>query len=181
MQVGIYSAVLRAGQSLFLFLTSVSLTFSPFVADLHHRGESERLDQLYKSVTRWTLAATIPVLLLLAVLPGPVLRIFGPGFVEGDAALRILIVGMIVPVSVGTVGFILIMAGRTGWDLAVYVAWFAIDVGAGVGARPARGCSASVAPRSRRRSRCRSAPSHACCSCGGSWGSGRSTSTTGGC
>ena len=127
--VGVYSAVLRAGQSLFLFLTSVSLTFSPFVADLHHRGERDRLDALYRQVTRWTLAATIPVLLVLAILPGPVLRIFGSDFVEGDAALRILIVGMIVPVMVGTVGFILIMAGRTGWDLLVYVAAFAIDIG----------------------------------------------------
>ncbi len=127
--VGIYGAVLRAGQSLFLFLTSVSLTFSPFVADLHHRGERERLDALYKQVTRWTLAATIPVLLLLALAPGPVLRIFGHDFVQGEAALRILIVGMIVPVMVGTVGFILIMAGRTGWDLLVYMGGFAIDVG----------------------------------------------------
>jgi O-antigen/teichoic acid export membrane protein len=125
---GVYGAVLRAGQSLFLFLTSVSLTFSPFVADLHHRGETERHDGLYKQVTRWTLAATIPVLLLLAVLPGPVLRIFGGEFVQGEAALRILIVGMIVPVMVGTVGFILIMAGRTGWDLLVYAGGFAIDV-----------------------------------------------------
>ncbi len=128
-QVGVYGAVLRAGQSLFLFLTSVSLTFSPFVADLHHRGERDRLDDLYKSVTRWTLTATIPVLLLLGILPGSVLRVFGEAFTEGDDALRILIVGMIVPVVVGTVGFILIMAGRTGWDLAVYVASFAIDVG----------------------------------------------------
>jgi O-antigen/teichoic acid export membrane protein len=126
---GVYGAVLRAGQSLFLFLTSVSLTFSPFVADLHHRGERERLDALYKQVTRWTLAATIPVLLVLAIVPGPVLRIFGGEFVEGASALRILIVGMIVPVMVGTVGFILIMAGRTGWDLAVYLGSFAIDVG----------------------------------------------------
>ncbi len=125
---GVYGAVLRAGQSLFLFLTSVSLTFSPFVADLHHRGERERLDALYKQVTRWTLAATIPVLLVLAILPGQVLRIFGADFVAGDAALRILIVGMIVPVMVGTVGFILIMAGRTGWDLLVYAGGFAIDV-----------------------------------------------------
>ena len=128
-QVGIYGAVLRAGQALFLFLTSVSLTFSPFVADLHHRGERSRLDDLYKQVTRWTLAATIPVLLVLAIMPGSVLRIFGEEFVEGEAALRILIVGMIVPVLVGTVGFILIMAGRTGWDLLVYVGGFAIDVG----------------------------------------------------
>ncbi len=126
---GVYGAVLRAGQSLFLFLTSVSLTFSPFVADLHHRGERERLDELYKQVTRWTLAATIPVLVVLAILPGQVLRIFGAEFVEGEAALRILIIGMIVPVMVGTVGFILIMAGRTGWDLVVYFGSFAIDVG----------------------------------------------------
>jgi O-antigen/teichoic acid export membrane protein len=128
-QVGVYSAVLRAGQALFLFLTSVSLTFSPFVADLHHRGERDKLDDLYSQVTRWTLAATIPVLLVLAIMPGAVLRIFGSDFVEGEAALRILIVGMIVPVMVGTVGFILIMAGRTGWDLVVYVGAFAIDVG----------------------------------------------------
>ncbi|HZD16772.1 MAG TPA: MATE family efflux transporter [Actinomycetota bacterium] len=134
---GVYGAVLRAGQSLFLFLTSVSLTFSPFVADLHHRGEREHLDRLYKQVTRWTLGATIPVLLVLAILPEQVLRIFGADFTEGGPALRILIVGMIVPVMVGTVGFILIMAGRTGWDLLVYVAAFGLDVGvAFVLARP---------------------------------------------
>ncbi|CAN5734521.1 hypothetical protein BH18ACT17_BH18ACT17_15010 [soil metagenome] len=136
-QVGVYSAVLRAGQALFLFLTSVSLTFSPFVADLHHRGERRELDVLYKQVTRWTLTATLPVLLVLAIVPGPVLRIFGGEFVQGEAALRILIVGMIVPVMVGTVGFILIMAGRTGWDLLVYAGGFAIDIGLAVAlARP---------------------------------------------
>ncbi|HYF12210.1 MAG TPA: MATE family efflux transporter [Actinomycetota bacterium] len=136
-RTGVYGAVLRAGQSLFLFLTSVSLTFSPFVADLHHRGERERLDGLYKQVTRWTLAATIPVLLVLAIAPEPVLRIFGAEFTQGADALRILIIGMIVPVMVGTVGFILIMAGRTGWDLAVYAGSFAIDIAvASVLARP---------------------------------------------
>jgi O-antigen/teichoic acid export membrane protein len=126
--VGIYGAVLRVGQALFLFLTSVSLTFSPFVADLHHRGERERLDALYKNVTRWTLAATVPMLLVLAILPEQTLRVFGAEFVEGAPSLRLLIVGMIVPVTVGTVGFILIMAGRTGWDLLVYLGGFAIDI-----------------------------------------------------
>lgn len=126
--VGVYGAVLRAAQALFLFLASVSLTFSPFVADLHHRGEREQLDRLYKQVTRWALTATIPVLLVLIVLPTEVLRMFGPGFEAGAPALRIVAFGMVVPVIVGTVGFILIMAGRTGWDLLVYVAAFALDV-----------------------------------------------------
>ena len=72
--------------------------------------------------------APLPVLLALAILPSQVLRIFGGGFAGGDEALRILIVGMIVPVMVGTVGFILIMAGRTGWDLLVYLGGVLIDV-----------------------------------------------------
>ncbi len=137
--VGVYSGALRAAQSLFLFLTSVSLMFSPFVADLHARGERERLDGLYKSVTRWTLAATLPLFLALAVVPGPVLRVFGGGFAEGRTALLILVAGMAVPVSVGTVGFILIMVGRTGWDLLVYAGGFALDIGiAWALARPER-------------------------------------------
>lgn len=131
-QVGVYGAAVRAAQALLLFLTSLSLMFSPFVADLHARGERGRLDALYKSVTRWTLAATLPVLLVLALLPEPVLRIFGGEFAEGRAALLILIAGMVVPVSVGTVGFILIMVGRTGWDLLVYAGSFALDVGVAV-------------------------------------------------
>ena len=59
-------------------------------------ASGEQLDALYKNVTRWTLAATIPVLLVLAILPGQTLRIFGADFTGGADALRILIIGMVV-------------------------------------------------------------------------------------
>jgi O-antigen/teichoic acid export membrane protein len=131
-QVGVYGATVRTGQSLLLFLTSLSLVFSPFVADLHHRGEREKLDALYKNVTRWGLATTLPILLALAVLPGTIMRVYGPEFVAGKSALLILIIGLIVPVIVGTVGFILIMVGRTGWDLLVYLGSFVTAVGIAV-------------------------------------------------
>ena len=127
--VGVYGATVRTAQSLLLFLTSLSLVFSPFVADLHARGERDKLDALYKNVTRWGLAATMPVLLALAILPDVILRVFGERFTAGDEAMVILIVGMVVPVCVGTVGFILIMVGRTGWDLLVYAGSFVIDIG----------------------------------------------------
>jgi len=131
-QVGVYGATVRTGQSLLLFLTSLSLVFSPFVADLHYRGEKDKLDALYKNVTRWGLATTLPILLALAILPGTIMRVYGPRFVVGASALEILIIGLIVPVIVGTVGFILIMVGRTGWDLLVYVASFVLAVGIAV-------------------------------------------------
>lgn len=131
-EVGVYGATVRTGQSLLLFLTSLSLVFSPFVADLHHRGEKEKLDALYKNVTRWGLASTLPVLLVLAIMPGTIMRVYGEEFVAGRSALLILIIGLIIPVVVGTVGFILIMVGRTGWDLLVYAGSFVMAVGIAV-------------------------------------------------
>jgi O-antigen/teichoic acid export membrane protein len=128
-RLGVYAASVRVAQALVLFLIAVNYMFSPFVADLHARGERDRLNGLYKALTRWTLAATIPLLLLLMVVPGAVLRIFGAhGFEAGTTALRILLIGQLVNVAVGSVGFILIMVGRTGWDLIVYAGSFLLDL-----------------------------------------------------
>ena len=128
-EVGVYSAALRAGQIIVVFLTSVSLMFSPYVADLHNRGETERLDGLFKNLTRWTIAATMPVFLLLAVAPDDVLRVFGSEFSGGEAALLILAVGQLVNIATGSVGFVLIMVGRTGWDLLVYAGSVVMNLG----------------------------------------------------
>ncbi|MDQ3645424.1 MAG: MATE family efflux transporter [Actinomycetota bacterium] len=118
--IGIYSGVLRTGQMVVLFLTSVNLMFSPFVADLYSRGEIDCLGRLFKSLTRWTLAATVPLFIVLAVAPGEVLDLFGESYREGRTALLILLGGQLVNIATGSAGFVLIMVGRTGWDLAVY-------------------------------------------------------------
>lgn len=127
-QVGVYSAALRAGQVVVLFLTSVNLMFSPYVADLHGRGETERLDALFKTLTRWTLAVTLPAFLLIAVAPENVLGVFGAGFAQGRDALLILLAGQLVNIATGSAGFVLIMAGRTGWDLLVIGVALALDL-----------------------------------------------------
>jgi O-antigen/teichoic acid export membrane protein len=112
-----YAGAARVSQVLLLFLTSLSLVFSPFVADLHARGERERLDELFKRSTRWALTATIPLLVVLFVAAPDVLHAFSPRFEIGATALRIMLVGQMVNVATGSVGFILIMAGHTGLDL----------------------------------------------------------------
>jgi O-antigen/teichoic acid export membrane protein len=127
-ELGVYAAAVRVAQALMLFLIAVNYMFSPFVADLHARGERDRLDGLYKALTRWMLAGTLPILLLLLIAPGPVLQVFGSKFQSGTGAVRILLIGQTVNVAVGSVGFILIMVGRTGWDLVVYAASFVLDL-----------------------------------------------------
>ena len=127
-EYGVYSAALRAGQVIVLFLTSVSLMFSPYVADLHNRGETARLDKLFKTLTRWTIAATMPLFLVLAIAPDAALRLFGPGFSGGETALLIVLAGQFINIATGSVGFVLIMVGRTGWDLVVYAASLALNL-----------------------------------------------------
>jgi O-antigen/teichoic acid export membrane protein len=127
-ELGVYAAAVRVAQALVLFLIAVNYMFSPFVADLHARSERERLDALFKTLTRWVVAGSLPILLLLLIVPGPVLRLFGGEFQSGTTALRILLIGQTVNVATGSVGFILIMVGRTGWDLAVYAASFVLDL-----------------------------------------------------
>ena len=131
-ETGVYAAAARAAQVILLFIISVSLMFSPFVADLHARGERDKLDRLFKQITRWTMAATLPLFVLLAVTPGSALRLFGAEFGAGRTALLILLLGQLVNVATGTVGFVLIMVGRTGWDLGVYAASVVFDVVAAV-------------------------------------------------
>ncbi len=115
--LGTYAAVGRVSQVLLLFLTSVNLLFSPFAADLHARGQHERLDALFKSATRWALAATMPVVIVLFVAAADVLAAFGPRYAGGEEALRILLAGQLVNVATGSVAFVLIMVGRTRLDL----------------------------------------------------------------
>ncbi len=112
-----YSAAARISQVLLLFLTSLNLVFSPFAADLHARGERERLQELFKRSTRWALAATLPLLIVLFVAADDVLQAFSARFEIGEGALRILLAGQAINVATGGVAFILIMTGFTGVDL----------------------------------------------------------------
>jgi O-antigen/teichoic acid export membrane protein len=112
-----YAAASRISQVLLLFLTSLSLVFSPFAADLHARGERRRLEELFKRSTRWALAATLPLLVVLIVAADDVLHAFSGRFEAGEGPLRILLAGQAVNVATGSVGFLLIMTGFTQLDL----------------------------------------------------------------
>jgi O-antigen/teichoic acid export membrane protein len=134
-----YSAAARVSQVLLLFLTSLSLVFSPFAADLHARGERERLDELFKRSTRWALAATLPLLIVLFVAADDVLHAFSERFAAGEDALRILLLGQAVNVATGSVGFVLIMTGFTGVDLVDNAVAVALLVGLAIGLTAAFG------------------------------------------
>lgn len=115
--VGIYNAAAVLALNIPIFLTSFNAVFSPMVSELHTRGDSERLRELYKTITRWVLTLTGPAVLVLVVFSRQLMQIFGAGFEEGSSILVALSCAQLVNVAVGGVGYILIMTGRQTWEL----------------------------------------------------------------
>ncbi|MDH3525047.1 MAG: flippase [Acidobacteriota bacterium] len=128
-ETGIYMA---ASQISFLFavvLTSFNAVFAPMIADLHHRGERRRLNELFRTSTRWGLLISVPLFVVLAIDPGGILTLLmGPRYVAGAAPMVILAAGQMINLATGAVGFLLVMSGRQNWWLAASAGALALNV-----------------------------------------------------
>lgn len=110
---GIYNAAVRLSGLGLIVLTAFNAIFSPLISDLHHRGEMERLGVLFKLVTRWIVIVAMPLFLAQMLFAPQLMSFFGPEFVQGATALRILSLGQLVNFATGAVGVMLIMSGRS--------------------------------------------------------------------
>lgn len=74
---------------------------------------------LYRTTTSWIVLATWPVYLLTSLAAPWYLWIFGPEYVTGEAiaVVWVLAAGMLVATGCGVVDSVLVMAGRTSWQL----------------------------------------------------------------
>lgn len=111
--VGIYNASVRLAGLGLIVLTAFNAIFSPVVSDLHHKKEMDQLGRLFKLVTRWVVTCSLPIFLIQMLFAPQLMALFGPEFVSGAMALRILSVGQFVNLATGAVGIMLIMAGRS--------------------------------------------------------------------
>lgn len=107
--VGIYFVGLKATAPLIAILTAFSAIFSPIMANLYANAEFNRLSDLFKTVTKWGVVLCFPAFIILFVGAPEVLALFGPEFVEGRQALRVLAVAQLFAVSAGPVGWLLTM------------------------------------------------------------------------
>lgn len=113
-EVGIYQA---AAQLSMLFATVVLGSFNailtPMIADLHQQSEMERLQELYRVTTKWTLYVSLPLFLIVAFASHEIMYIvFGEQYVDGALPLLVLSAGQLFNAATGAVGFLLVMTGR---------------------------------------------------------------------
>ena len=116
---GIYAVASRVIQLGFYVVYAVGQAVQPRLARLFAAGEREGLQGVFRRATVWTTMIVWPVFLAGAVAAPVLLRVFGPEFVGGAAAVAILALSGLVSSGVGPVDMVLLMAGRSSANLGI--------------------------------------------------------------
>jgi len=111
--VGIYGAAQRTALLCSLILFSFHSIFAPIIADLHNRKKYFDLNALFKIVSKWSFSLNFPLCIIFILFSSTVLNLFGPGFIRGGAALKVLILGWLVHSYLGITGQMITMTGHS--------------------------------------------------------------------
>ena len=126
---GVYAATSRLVMVGMFAAQAVQMAIAPQISALLARHDGARAQHLYQVATAWLMAPSWPVYVLLAVFAPTALGVFGPGFVRGQAVLVILSLAMLVNLGTGNVNVILLMGGKSWWNLANTAVSLALNVG----------------------------------------------------
>jgi O-antigen/teichoic acid export membrane protein len=98
-------------------LQAIRLAIAPQLSSLLSRGEHDRAQRLYQVATWWLIALSWPLYIGLAVFAPLVLGIFGRSYATGQTSLVILSIAMLVNLGTGNVTVVLLMGGKSAWNL----------------------------------------------------------------
>jgi O-antigen/teichoic acid export membrane protein len=114
---GIYTAAARVATQGAIAIHAVVFVLGPLVSGLLAKDERERAEAVYQTATSWLIALSWPIYFTLIAFAPLVLGIFGPEFEAGETALVVLALAMLVAMACGPVNVVLVMAGKTSWNL----------------------------------------------------------------
>ena len=101
----------------------------PKLSELLSSGARKRAMDVYQVATAWLVLMAWPMYLGLAVFAPLLLRVFKPQYVSGTSSLEILAVTMLVATGIGPVDMVLLMGGRSFWNLFNVIVALTVNVG----------------------------------------------------
>jgi len=125
-EVGIYGAAQRTAFLIPIVLNSFNAIFAPMIADFYHRKEIEKLEDLFKTVTKWIFTISLLIFLITVILAKDILSLWGEKYKEGALCLIIICCSQLINCATGSVGFVIMMTGRTIINLINNLAVFSI-------------------------------------------------------
>jgi len=118
---GIYGLAFSIAFLAVLPRTAIDTLLAPAVARLYAARQFAELQVLIVRAASWSLCAAASVALVLAVMAEYLLAWFGPEYVAGSNALRILLVGQVISASAGSQTHVLAMTGHERNSAAILV------------------------------------------------------------
>jgi O-antigen/teichoic acid export membrane protein len=94
------------------------IVVGPQISAALARGDSGHVREVYGLITAAMIWLTWPFFVVLAVFGDQVMRVFGPGFGAGAVPMAVLAAAMALATGAGAVQTILLMGGRSTWQLA---------------------------------------------------------------
>jgi O-antigen/teichoic acid export membrane protein len=116
-EVGVYAAVSRTVVAALFVLRATNKAFQPRISELLARDRRQDAQTLYQVATWWLMAASLPIYITLVLFARYLLQVFGAEFSVGHSALALLSLAMLVNVSTGNVNAVLLMGGKSSWNL----------------------------------------------------------------
>ncbi|RJO61115.1 flippase [candidate division WS5 bacterium] len=110
--VGIYVAAVKFAMLIELPLISFNTILGPMISEFYAKNEMRQLEELFKVVTKWVFALSLPLFLIFVLFAKPIMGIFGEGFVVGAIALIIFGGAELINAGTGASGQIITMTGR---------------------------------------------------------------------
>ena len=139
-QAGLFGIALTLQGPGNVFLGGVLNIWAPMVSDLHARGEMQRLESLYQTITRWVATFSFPVWATLILEPDMFVDLFTGGKGAGaEPIVALLAAGNFFYTGTGPTGYVLSMTGRPGVNFINSVAGVALYVVAGLWVVPRYG------------------------------------------
>jgi O-antigen/teichoic acid export membrane protein len=126
---GVYAAVSKLAMLGTFALEGTRLAIAPQLSALLARRQQAGAAALFQSATNWLMLASWPVYVLFAIFPVVALGIFGPRYATGAAALVVLSLAMLVNLGTGNVTVVLLMGGKSSWNVANTLAALVVNVG----------------------------------------------------
>jgi len=107
--------------------TAINAVFAPAISDLFVRNRRNELQTLMARASFLTLSSALGLALPLWFFAEPILRLFGPEFVDSAPLVRILVVGQVIAAAFGSQLYVMTMTGEQSRAAAIIVATVSVN------------------------------------------------------
>lgn len=128
-EAGIYGAATRYMLVGTFAIIAVLQVFGPKMSELIARQDHAAAQSLYQASTAWLVLMTWPLYFTIVLFSPVLVSVFGKSFTAGDTPLVILSLSMLVATACGPVDIVLLMAGKSSWNLLNTLVALTLNIG----------------------------------------------------